>query len=70
MCNIPPEEVDKFWRARWEQNSVFDAECVNDIFPIKKFYDGEMNDILLHDLTDKEKMIPLISKKGNLLTSG
>jgi hypothetical protein len=33
--------VDKFWRARWEQNPVFDEDYVDDIFPIKKFFDGD-----------------------------
>jgi hypothetical protein len=55
MYNIPPEDVDKFWRQRWEQNPVFDEDYVNDIFPMKKFFVGEMNNILLDDLTDKEK---------------
>jgi hypothetical protein len=22
MCNIPPEAVDKFWRARWAKSSL------------------------------------------------
>jgi hypothetical protein len=70
MCSIQPEEVDKFWRKRWEQTHVFNAEYNNDIFPIKKFLDGEMNDILLHDLTDKEKMIALIRMRGNLSAPG
>jgi hypothetical protein len=30
----------------------------------------EMNDILLYDLTDKEKMMALISKRGNLSAPG
>jgi hypothetical protein len=47
MCKIPPEDVYKFWRQRWEQNPVFDENYVNDIFPIKKFFDGEMNDIFI-----------------------
>jgi hypothetical protein len=70
MCNIPPEDVDKFWRQRWEQNPVFDEDYVNNIFPIKKFFDGETNDIILHHLTDKEKMISLISKRGYLTAPG
>jgi hypothetical protein len=57
MCGYPLDEVDRFLRGRLEQNPVFHAEYVNDFFPIKKFFDGERNDILLHDLTDKEKMI-------------
>jgi hypothetical protein len=22
MCNIPPKQVEKFWKDRWEQNPV------------------------------------------------
>jgi hypothetical protein len=70
MCKIPSEEVEAFWKGRWEQNPDFDSNYFNDKFPIKKFFDGECNDILLTDLTNKDQMIKLISKRGNLSAPG
>jgi hypothetical protein len=70
MCNIPSEEVEKFWKGRWEQNPEFHSDYVNDRFPINKFFDSECNDILLNDLTNKDQMMKLISKRGNLSAPG
>jgi hypothetical protein len=43
---------------------------VNERFLINKFIGREMNDILINDLTDKEQMMKLMAKRGNLSRQG
>jgi hypothetical protein len=66
MCKIPPSQVEKFWKDRWEQCPDFKQEEVNSRFPIKRFFNMKMNKEMLDDLFNVEKMIALISKRGNL----
>jgi hypothetical protein len=66
MCKIPPEQVEKFWKDRWEQCSDFKLDGVNSRFPIKRFFSKKMNKEMLDHLFNVEKMIALISKSGNL----
>jgi hypothetical protein len=47
----------------------FNFDYENERFPIKKFLNGESNDMSINDLANKEKMIKLISERGNLSAS-
>jgi hypothetical protein len=66
ICKIPPEQVEKFWKDRWEQCPDFKQDDVNSRFPINRFFSKEMNKDRLDDLFNVEKMTALISKRGNL----
>jgi hypothetical protein len=70
ICKIPPEKVEEFWKGRWEQCPDFDSEKVNSRCPIKKFFNTNMNKEMLEDLFSVEKMMALISKRGNLSAPG
>jgi hypothetical protein len=63
ICKIPPQQVEDFWKQRWEQCPDFKQEEVNERFPIKKFFNRAMNKDMLDDLFSVEKMMALISKR-------
>jgi hypothetical protein len=62
--------VEDFWKGRWEQCPDFNQNEVNNRFPIKRFFNKAMNKEMLDDLFSVEKMMALISKRGNLSAPG
>jgi hypothetical protein len=70
MCKIPPEKGERILKEKREQNPVIDSDFVNDVFPTRKFFEREMNDILITEITNKERMMKLIRKSDNLSTPG
>jgi hypothetical protein len=60
MCSIDPDIVEQFWKDRWEQNPLFNADCRNDLFPVKKFFDKDMNEQMIMEILNKEKLMELI----------
>jgi hypothetical protein len=48
----------------------FNIDYFNDRFPIKKFFNAEIKDILINDLINKEQIIKLIAKRGKLSVPG
>jgi hypothetical protein len=65
MCSIEPDIVEQFWKNRWEQNPYFNEEETDDLFPVKRFFEKEMNVQMITDTLDKEKLMELIKKRGN-----
>jgi hypothetical protein len=70
MCIIPPETVEGFWKGIREQCPDFDYERVNYLYLMKRFFDQDLNDEIIQDLMDQEKLISLIKKRGNLSAPG
>jgi hypothetical protein len=70
MCSIPPETVEAFLKGRWKHCPDFDYERVNYLYPVKKFFDQDLNDEIIQDLMDQEKLICLIKKRGNFSAPG
>jgi hypothetical protein len=66
MYSIPPENVELFWKNRWEQCSEFNYERVNFIHPVKKFSDQELIYEIIVDFMDQTELINIIKKRGNL----
>jgi hypothetical protein len=62
--------VEQFWKDRWEQNPNFNEEVTNELFPVKKFFDTEMNEQIIMELLNKEKLMELIKKRGNQSAPG
>jgi hypothetical protein len=70
MCSIPPQEVEEFWASRWSQNPPFEFDYVNQLYPNKEVFNQGLNQRVIMQLLDLEAMVALISKRGNLSTTG
>jgi hypothetical protein len=62
MCSIEPEVDEDFSRNRWEQNAHFDEDITNEVYPVKKFFHKDMNEPMIMEILNKEKLMDLIKK--------
>jgi hypothetical protein len=59
---IASEEGERFWQSPWEQCPPFNSDKENERFLLIQFFNKEMNEVLMNNLTNKEQIIKLISK--------
>jgi hypothetical protein len=64
ICSIAPDEMEQFWKARWEQSPNFNADETNRLYPVQSFFNKNMNEQIIIEILDKEKMMDLIKKTG------
>jgi hypothetical protein len=63
MRSFDPEVVEQFWKNVWKPNPLFNEEVTNDLFPVKKFFDKEMNEQMIMEILNKGKLMERIKKK-------
>jgi hypothetical protein len=57
--------VENFWSGKLDQYCPFENDQINYLYPIKSFFNEQMNDQVILDLFEKEKLMRPISKSGN-----